>query len=100
MGRYLLPGLAALEAHGYLPERFELVGAARQDWDDEQFRSWAAGWLEHRTSGADPAATEALLGASSYRRVELDDPAGVAACLSGEGPVAAYLALPPAVFPG
>ena len=38
MGRYLLPGLAALRSRGHLPERFELVAASRQDWDDEQFR--------------------------------------------------------------
>jgi glucose-6-phosphate 1-dehydrogenase len=99
MGRYLLPGLAALQSRGHLPERFELVGAARQDWDDDQFRSWAAGWLERRTTGDDAAATEALVEASRYHRLDLDDPAGVAACVSGEGPVAVYLALPPAVFP-
>jgi glucose-6-phosphate 1-dehydrogenase len=41
-GRYLLPGLAALQARGHLFEGFELVGASREDWDDEHFRSWAA----------------------------------------------------------
>jgi glucose-6-phosphate 1-dehydrogenase len=39
MGRYLLTGLAALHARGHLPARFELVGAARDDWNDDQFRS-------------------------------------------------------------
>jgi glucose-6-phosphate 1-dehydrogenase len=98
MGRYLLPGLAALQARGHLPERFELVGAGRHDWDDEQFRAWAAGWLERRITDLDPAATETLLAASHYRRLDLGDPASVAACISGDGPVAVYLALPPAVF--
>jgi glucose-6-phosphate 1-dehydrogenase len=37
--------------------------------------------------------------ASHYRRIDLADPASVTACLAGEGPVAVYLALPPAVFP-
>jgi glucose-6-phosphate 1-dehydrogenase len=99
MGRYLLPGLAALQARGHLPERFELVAASREDWDDEQFRTWAAGWLKRRTTGADAAATAALVRASRYRRIDLGDPASVTACLAGEGPVAVYLALPPAVFP-
>src|SRR5262249_22005864 len=98
MGRYLLPGLAALEAGGHLPERFELVATGRYDWDDAQFRDWAAGWLDRRTSGEEAAASAALLGATRYRRIDLDDPATVAACLAGEGPVAVYLALPPAVF--
>jgi glucose-6-phosphate 1-dehydrogenase len=94
MGRYLLPGLAALQVRGHLPERFELICTGRRDWDDERFRNWATDWLERR----DGAAT-ALIEASRYRRLDLDDPASVAACLSGEGPVAVYLALPPAVFP-
>jgi glucose-6-phosphate 1-dehydrogenase len=100
MGRYLLPGLAALQARGHLPERFELVGAARDDWDDEHFRDWATGWLKRRTTGVDAAAAAALVSASRYHRLDLDDPANVTACLAGEGPAAVYLALPPAVFPG
>jgi glucose-6-phosphate 1-dehydrogenase len=98
-GRYLLPALAALRARGHLPEGFELVGASREDWSDEQFRSWAAGWLARAAPdlGADAATT--VVGSSRYRRLDLADPASVSACLAGEGPVAVYLALPPAVFP-
>ena len=99
MGRYLLPGLAALRARGHLSERFELVGASREDWNDEQFRAWAAGWLEREAPGVDARTRVALLDASRYRRLDLTDPASVAACLAGDGPVAVYLALPPAVFP-
>jgi glucose-6-phosphate 1-dehydrogenase len=100
MGRYLLPGLAALRARGHLPEHFELVGASRDDWDDEQFRNWAAGWLKRRTPGVDAAsAASTLVKASRYQRLDLDDPASVTACVAGDGPVAVYLALPPAVFP-
>jgi glucose-6-phosphate 1-dehydrogenase len=99
MGRYLLPGLAALQAGGHLPERFEIVGASRQDWGDEQFRNWAVDWLKRRPASDVAAATAALIRALRYRRLDLDDPASVKACVSGEGPVAVYLALPPAVFP-
>ncbi len=98
-GRYLLPGLAALRARGHLSERFELVGASREDWDDEQFRNWAAGWLERQATGVDAAVTTALVRSSRYQRLDLADPASAAACIAGEGPVAVYLALPPAVFP-
>ncbi|HZC13562.1 MAG TPA: glucose-6-phosphate dehydrogenase [Thermoleophilaceae bacterium] len=98
-GRYLLPGLAALKALGHLSERFELVGASLEDWDDEQFRSWATGWLQRQASGVDAAATTALVRSSRYERLDLADPATVTACVAGEGPVALYLALPPAVFP-
>ncbi|MBV9417146.1 MAG: glucose-6-phosphate dehydrogenase, partial [Solirubrobacterales bacterium] len=34
-----------------------------------------------------------------FQRTHPADPAGVAACVAGEDPVAVYLALPPAVFP-
>ena len=97
MGRYLLPGLAALQAGGLLPPGFQLVGAAREKLDDERFRGWAAGWLEREA--VDDAAKEALVSAARYRRIDLDDAASVAACIAGEGPVAVYLALPPAAFP-
>jgi glucose-6-phosphate 1-dehydrogenase len=99
MGRYLLPGLAALRARGHLPERFEVVGAAREDWDDEHFRNWAADWLRREAGGVDAAATAALVRATRYEGLDLADPASVTACIAGEGPVAVYLALPPAVFP-
>jgi glucose-6-phosphate 1-dehydrogenase len=98
-GRYLLPGLAALRARGHVSERFELVGASREDWDDEQFRGWAAGWLERQVTGVDAGASATVVRSLRYRRLDLADPASVAACLAGEGPVAVYLALPPAVFP-
>jgi glucose-6-phosphate 1-dehydrogenase len=97
-GRYLLPGLAALLAGEHLSERFELVAASREDQDDEQFRTWAAGWLEREASGVDAGARTTLVKQSRYRRVDLADPASVAACIAGEGSVAVYLALPPAVF--
>ena len=98
-GRYLLPALAALQAGGHLSEGFELIGASRQDWDDEQFRSWAASWLLRAADETDVSAAEAVVRSSRYRRLDLGDPASVSACLPGEAPVAVYLALPPAVFP-
>jgi glucose-6-phosphate 1-dehydrogenase len=98
-GRYLLPGLAALLAGEHLSEGFELVGASREDWDDEQFRNWAAGWLQREAGNVDAGATTTLLRSSRYQRLDLADPATVAACLAGEDPAAVYLALPPAVFP-
>ena len=99
MGRYLLPGLAALRARGHLSDRFELVAASREDWGDEQFRSWAAGWLGRDGVEIDAGAANRLVGSSRYERIDLADPATVAASIAGEGPVAVYLSLPPAVFP-
>jgi glucose-6-phosphate 1-dehydrogenase len=98
-GRYLLPGLTALMADGHLPESFELVGGSREDLDDEQFRNWAADWLQREVGAVDSNAAAKLVRSSRYHRLDLGDPASVAACIANEGPVAVYLALPPAVFP-
>jgi glucose-6-phosphate 1-dehydrogenase len=98
-GRYLLPALAALRARGHLSDRFELVGASREDLDDERFRSWAEDWLQRMATGVDTSAASGLIRALRYQRLDLADQAAVTACLAGEGPVAVYLALPPAVFP-
>jgi len=98
-GRYLLPGLAALRARGDLGDRFHLVAAAREDWDDTRYREYSALWLEEEASDLPAEARSFIMGATSYRHLDLADPASVAACMAGDGPVAAYLALPPSVFP-
>jgi glucose-6-phosphate 1-dehydrogenase len=97
--RYLLPGLAALRARGELGGEFELIATAREDWDDQPFRDWAASRLD-RHAGALPAADRAaIVAASRYQRADIGDPASIAAVIGADQPVAAYLALPPAVFP-
>ena len=97
--RYLLPGLAALQAAGQLSNRFQLTGAGREEWDTEDFRQWAAAQLD-RHGGRFPAATrQAVVSASSYHQADVADIPSVAEVIAGDGPVAAYLALPPAVFP-
>jgi glucose-6-phosphate 1-dehydrogenase len=98
-GRYLLPGLASLQAAGELSDRFRLVGAGREDWDDEEFRRWASAQLDRHASELPAAARQAVASAASYRRADAGDPGSVAGVIGVDGPVAAYLALPPAVFP-
>jgi glucose-6-phosphate 1-dehydrogenase len=97
--RYLLPGLAALRAGGHLGAGFELTAAGRERWDSEKYRRWAADQLGRHAGGLPAAARQAITSASRYRQADAADPASVAAVISGDGPVAAYLALPPGVFP-
>lgn len=104
MARYLLPGLAALRAAGLLGDRFRVTGSGREDWDDERFRSWAAAQLAHHAPHLPATARQAVVSASGYRQADVRDPASVAAAVAASagkdgGPVAAYLALPPPVFP-
>lgn len=97
--RYLLPGIAALMASGRLPREFELIGAGRDDWSDREFRAWAAEQLSRHGGDLPPAATDAVLASTRYCRADATDRGAVADLAAGGSPVAAYLALPPAVFP-
>jgi glucose-6-phosphate 1-dehydrogenase len=97
--RYLLPGLAALRTTGELGDEFELIATAREDWDDQQFRGWAAGQLDRHAEALPAAGRAAVVAASRYQRADIGDPASIAAVIGADQPVAAYLALPPAVFP-
>jgi glucose-6-phosphate 1-dehydrogenase len=110
VGRFLLPAIAELYDEGRLPGGFRVVGTAREDWDDETFRRHAARQLEqHATTDVSNASREALVRSLRYRKVDFKDRTSVAeavAAASGESlpgaqaePIAAYLALPAAVFP-
>jgi glucose-6-phosphate 1-dehydrogenase len=98
-GRYLLPGLAALRAAGHLGNGFRILAASREDLTDDQFREHAAGWLEREAERVPIAARRDVVAAAEYRKLDLADPASVAACLPRGVATAVYLALPPAVFP-
>jgi glucose-6-phosphate 1-dehydrogenase len=97
--RYLLPGLAALLAAGELDTGFQLTGAGREDWGTETFRQWAAEQLDRHAAQYPASVRQAVASAALYRQADVADPASVAAVVAGLGPVAAYLALPPTVFP-
>jgi glucose-6-phosphate 1-dehydrogenase len=97
--RYLLPGLAALRVGGRLPEGFRLTGCGREDWDSDRYRDWASAQLGRHAPGIAADARQAIVSASTYQRSDVTDARSVSAAVTGNGPVAAYLALPPAVFP-
>jgi glucose-6-phosphate 1-dehydrogenase len=83
--RFLLPAIGTLNAAGRLPQRFRVIGGARTDLDDDKFRRLIGDTVPP--------------GMLSYRRVDLANPASISSALDdAKEPVAAYLALPPAVF--
>ena len=99
-GRFLLPALAALHATGRLPDAFQVVGAAREQLDDAAFRESAVERLAEHASGVPASSRGAVARMLRYRAVDLDDARTVAPVFEPSGPpAAAYLALPPAVFP-
>jgi glucose-6-phosphate 1-dehydrogenase len=99
-GRYLLPALASLRAAGQLSDEFQLIAAGREDWSNDEFLKWADDQLGRYAGELDPGARAAVTSAARYLRADAADPADVAAVICGDGPVTAYLALPPVVFPG
>jgi glucose-6-phosphate 1-dehydrogenase len=96
--RYLLPALASLRAAGHLGDRFQLTGVGREGWSDGEFRTWAAAQLDRHAADASAGARHDVVAASRYHRADVTDPAALAAAIPHDGPVAAYLALPPSVF--
>src|SRR5690348_11153698 len=96
-GRFLLPALATLQASGH---EVAVVGSARQGWDDEEFRRHAADRLAEHARDVPAEHREALVRSLRYRPADVGDAHDVAAVigLAGNGPVAAYLALPPGLF--
>lgn len=109
-GRFLLPAIAELYEAGKLPEDFRVVASATQDLTTEKFQQLAALKLEeHSAKDVSADSRAAVLRSFSYRRVDFNDEASVAAIVaeaSGKGDgdakaesVAAYLALPTGVFP-
>jgi glucose-6-phosphate 1-dehydrogenase len=98
-GRFLLPALAALHAAGHIDDRFGLTGASREDWDGERYRKWVDAQLERHGADLPAGSRRAVIASADYRRADVTDPADVGAAVAGEDPVAAYLALPPALFP-
>jgi glucose-6-phosphate 1-dehydrogenase len=98
-GRYLLPGLAALAAAGRLPQGFQLVGAGREDWTDHDYRRWAGDRLSRHGGGVSSDARETVVASARYVRANVTDAGEVGRAVAGGDPLAAYLALPPALFP-
>jgi glucose-6-phosphate 1-dehydrogenase len=99
-GRYLLPALAALQAAGRLPDKFEICAASTSDLDDEGYRRLARKRLDEHGADAPVSAREAILGSLRYQPVDVTSAEQVASVVDPhDRPVAVYLALPPAVFP-
>jgi glucose-6-phosphate 1-dehydrogenase len=89
-----------LRAAGELGDDFRLVAVGREDWTDETFRNWAATQLERHATKLPAAAKRTVAATSRYHRANVTDPSSMTAVVQGPEPLAAYLALPPSVFPG
>jgi Glucose-6-phosphate dehydrogenase, NAD binding domain len=77
--RYLLPALAALRAAGDLPGDFRRTCAGREKWNGPEYQDWAAAQLGRHAASLPPSARQDVVAASGYAKVNVTDPAAVAA---------------------
>lgn len=75
--RKLMPQLYALTVDTPLPAGFSIVGFARRNWTDEQFRTEMKGALESsQTTPIDEATWQSFAQRLDYVSANFDDPAG------------------------
>jgi glucose-6-phosphate 1-dehydrogenase len=98
-GRLLLPSLARLLETGVLPEETGLLAVARDDWDDEAYRTWARSRLATHAGDLSEATRERLVERLGFARGDVTEPEDLRAALERAGgqPVV-YLALPNVLF--
>lgn len=97
--RFLLPALGSLRSAGAIDDAFEVTAIGREDWSGNEYREWAAAQLGRHAGHLPDGVRTAVASAARYRQADVSDPASLAGVIAGDGPVACYLALPPAVFP-
>ena len=82
--RKLLPALYNLAHEGALPERFNLVGVARREMPDDEFREMAKAAIEKFSRReTDATVLEGLLGRMHYVGFSFDDEPGYAKAARG-----------------
>jgi glucose-6-phosphate 1-dehydrogenase len=107
--RLLLPALYNLAAARLLPDAFSVVGVARADMSEEEFRrQMAAALREFATGEIEPKTLDVLIARCRYVRGHFDDPstysrlkvtlAEVARTFDTRGNCLFYLATPPDMF--
>jgi glucose-6-phosphate 1-dehydrogenase len=73
--RKLMPAIYNLAHEGALPERFNLIGCARSDWSDDEFRDVAREAIEKFSRRKpDPTVLDSLLSRARYVPGTFDDP--------------------------
>jgi glucose-6-phosphate 1-dehydrogenase len=95
--RYLLPALAKLYLAERLSDPFQIIGVARQPWNQDKFRKHIADALERH--GDKTHAESGLLGNLDYKQCDARYPEEVSALLKPlKKPFVAYLAIPSGLF--
>ena len=96
-GRLLLPGLAELAAADDVV--VDVLAVGREDWSDDEYRSWARDRLAEHAGHLPEEVRERVVGRLGYRRGDVTVAADLRGALKrvAEAPLV-YLALPNVVF--
>ena len=98
-GRLLLPSLVRLYETGVLAEETGLLAVAREDWDDEAYRTWARNRLAAHAGDLSEATRERLVERLGFARGDVTEPEDLRAALARvDGEPVVYLALPNVLF--
>lgn len=97
--RYLLPAIARLKHQDRLPEELRITGIARNAWSTEEFRRRMEEGLAQYAGDLPASVRAGVVAGLEYHQADVGDAAQLSRALAGrEGPMVAYLALPPALF--
>jgi glucose-6-phosphate 1-dehydrogenase len=99
--RSLYPALAALAEDGRLPDPFHVLATGSRPQTADEFRDRVRESLEEHADDAGPVVRQRILDAVRYQQADIGRPGDIAALVAavpGEGPLLAYLAVPPGIF--
>lgn len=99
--RSLYPALAALAEDGRLPEPFHVLASGSREQSEDEWRDRVQESLEDHADDTSEAVRRRILEAVRYQKADISKPDDIAALVEavpGDGPLLAYLAVPPSTF--
>ncbi len=97
--RLLLPSLADLVAEGLAPKQLSVLGVGVEEKSADEFRDHVRERLAEHASEVDEAARNRVVDAIDYAQADVTSAADLSKLVAADdGPVLAYLALPPRLF--
>ena len=99
--RSLYPALAALAEDGRLPDPFHVLASGSREQTEDEFRDRVRESLDEHADDASDAVRQRVLDAVRYQRADIskaEDIAALVEAVPGDGPLLAYLAVPPSMF--
>ncbi len=95
--RFLLPALADAMQAGKLSNPLHIVGAARAEWDTDEYRKHSDHDIAENAPDVEQSVRQQLIEHLTYVQADATDPDALRQTFTDE-PALVYLALPPAIY--